>query len=491
MFRMGSRFFRSNRLLLMTIVVTILAGIGYGLSGKYDWLKTIANIMIIVQSVIVASLIVWRVIDALRFGARGVDVLSFGAILVALWAQSYWVAIAACLVHLFVFTIRSFVETRVNRITGLPELKLDGSAIVLRGRKQVVTTVEKLSKGDKILIEANSMIPVDGILLDDKAEVDESWLKGNANVTKSKHNAVYAGSINSGESFTIRAVSSRTGSLVSGLIHTLKTARFTSSPFLNTAEVFSLVYTLVVIVFAVGAFIRGDKAELLATLIASTPLVFIATPKLFFAIAMGKAGRQGIFFKSSKSVELSSTVKSLLVSDEFAASFGKKSNDVLHKLQGYVDNISVLGNTSDAKNGGYLEVIKASNLSEKIIAIENATDDSGVLSLNPDAEHSLLQASNLGIQLNSSDSGLAEAADVYILSEDVAKVGIMKSITKKVIRRCQLLIMVIGLMSIAIMFSAAFGYINAWYSLAASFTIYLLMFGFVLATSRQRLDKKF
>ncbi len=484
-------FVRSNRLLFMTIVAALVAGVGYGLSGKYSWLKTAANVLIILQVVVVASLIVWRIIDVVRFGARGVDITSVGAILVALWAQSYWVAIAVCLVHLFIFAVRSFVDARVNRIANLPGSKLSGSAIVLRGRKQVVTTIEKLSKGDKILVEINSILPVDGILLEDNAKVDESWLNGKTSVAKSKHDTVYAGSINRASALTIKALSSSSGSLASSLVQTLKSSRFTASSFFNTAELFSLAYTLIVIVFATGAFVRGDKAELLATLIAATPLVFIVTPKWFFAIAMNKASRQGIFFKSNRSVELASVMKNILVSDTFITYLGKKVDETIRSLKMYVDSISILGGSSKVKKSEHLEIINTKNLSEKIIAIENAPTNSSVLSLSPESEHSLLQASDLGIQLGSSQYGLAEAADVYILSNDSTKVIMMKAIAKNSLRSCQTALFAVSIMSIGVMIGAAFGYINPWYALIASSVIYLLMFSFVLFTSSRSLNKNF
>ena len=468
------KFVRANRLLFMTIGVALLAGVGYALSGRYGWLKTVANALIVVQAIVVASLIIWRVVDALRFGVRGVDIISVSAILVALWARSYWMAMALCLAHLFIFALRSFVDARVNAVAGLPDSDPDSGVIVLRGRKQVSTTVDKLSKGDKILVEANSVIPVDGILVDDKGEVDESWLNGNASVSKSKHDVIRAGSINRSNALTIKSISSRSGSLVSSLAHTHKSARFTSSSFLSTAEMFTLVYTLVVIVFGVGAFIRGDKLELLATLVAATPLVFIATPRWFFAIAMNTASKHGIFFKSNKSVELASVIKNLLLSDTFVAHFGKKSDEFMKKLNAYVDNISVLGSASNTKKSKYVHVINANSLSEKIISIEKAPDNSSVLSLSPDTEHSLLQASELGIQLGSSLHGLSEAADIYILDEDTAKVGATKAIAKDMLRRCQMAILIISLVSIGVMFGAAYGYINAWYALAANSVIYLM-----------------
>ena len=66
--------------------------------------------------------------------------------------------------------------------------------------------MEKIGKGDHILVKPGEKIAVDGMLLEGESYIDESMLSGEpVPVAKRKGDKVYTGTINQKGSFTFQA----------------------------------------------------------------------------------------------------------------------------------------------------------------------------------------------------------------------------------------------------------------------------------------------
>jgi P-type E1-E2 ATPase len=66
--------------------------------------------------------------------------------------------------------------------------------------------VEELAVGDVVTVRAGEVVPVDGILVSDRAVVDESTLTGEPlPVSYGEEGMLRSGSMNDGEAFDLRA----------------------------------------------------------------------------------------------------------------------------------------------------------------------------------------------------------------------------------------------------------------------------------------------
>lgn len=107
-------------------------------------------------------------------------------------------------------TLGKYLEARAKVKTGDAIEKLlqlqAKTALVLREGKEMEIPVEKVVRGDLIIVKPAGKIPVDGVLVDGTSHVDESMITGEPMpVRKSKGDAVVAGTLNTTGSFTLQA----------------------------------------------------------------------------------------------------------------------------------------------------------------------------------------------------------------------------------------------------------------------------------------------
>src|SRR6516164_4823440 len=97
--------------------------------------------------------------------------------------------------------------------------------------------------GDRLLVRAGEVIPVDGIVGSDVATIDESALTGEPiPVAKHRGTAIYSGSLNAGETFEMTASSVAGESTYAGIVRLVTAAQSAKAPFVRLADRYALVF---------------------------------------------------------------------------------------------------------------------------------------------------------------------------------------------------------------------------------------------------------
>ena len=187
------------------------------------------------------------------------------------------------------------------------------TAVVVRDGVETEVGIEEVVKGDLFAVRAGERIPVDGIIREGAASVNESALTGESiPVDKTVGDPVSAATIN--ESGYIRCEATRVGedTTLSQIIRMVSDAAATKAPIARIADKVSAVFVPAVIgialVTVIGWLLAGQSfafalARGISVLVISCPCALgLATP-VAIMVGNGVGAKNGILFKNSESLE--------------------------------------------------------------------------------------------------------------------------------------------------------------------------------------------
>ena len=162
-----------------------------------------------------------------------------------------------------------------------------------------------VAAGDRLLVRAGEIVPVDGIVTSHAATIDESALTGEPiPVVKARGGATFSGSLNTGETFEMTASSVAGESTYAGIVRLVTTAQTAKAPFVRLADRYALVFLPVTLALAFAAWlISGDLIRSLAVLVAATPCPLILAAPVAFIAGVAQSARRGILVKGGGPLE--------------------------------------------------------------------------------------------------------------------------------------------------------------------------------------------
>ncbi|MGE5158282.1 MAG: heavy metal translocating P-type ATPase [Gemmatimonas sp.] len=165
--------------------------------------------------------------------------------------------------------------------------------------------ITAVNLGDRLMVRAGEVVPVDGVVDSNSAVVDESALTGEPiPVAKARGAAVLSGALNAGETFEMSATAVAGESTYAGIVRLVTAAQTAKAPFVRLADRYALIFLPVSLVVALLAWlISGDLIRSLAVLVAATPCPLILAAPVAFIGGVAQAARRGILVKGGGALE--------------------------------------------------------------------------------------------------------------------------------------------------------------------------------------------
>lgn len=187
------------------------------------------------------------------------------------------------------------------------------TAIVLREGTELEIPAEEVVQGDILIVKEGAAVPVDGILLEGHAAVDEAAITGESlPAEKTEGSRLTGGTINKAGYFKMRATAVGADTTLAKIIQLVDDATSSKAPIAKLADKISGVFVPVVILIALAAGITwaalgyGLEFSLTAAisvLVISCPCALgLATPTAIM-VGTGKGAANGILFKSAEALE--------------------------------------------------------------------------------------------------------------------------------------------------------------------------------------------
>ena len=228
---------------------------------------------------------------------------------------------AALLILAFVLGGRA-LEAQAKRRTSTALRKLihlqPSTAHVMRDSsegetREVELPVERLRKGDAIIVRPGERIPVDGEVIEGTSYVDEAMLTGEpAPVSKSIGDRVIGGTVNTTGSFQLRATALGEASVLFRIVTLMKDAQGSRAPIERLADRISRVFVPSVLGIAILTFmawmLAGQGAlhsatAAVAVLIVACPCAMGLAVPTAVMVATGRGAQMGLLIKGGEPLE--------------------------------------------------------------------------------------------------------------------------------------------------------------------------------------------
>ncbi len=302
------RFFR-NYLQFGLTLITIIVALPLELLG----LHFAAHIILGLSALVNAVPLVWDMIQDLRSGTYGIDILAATAIITSVLLHQYWAGIVIVLMLTGGEALEDYAEHRAKtELTALLE-RAPIKAHILRGRKTVDVRVSEVRAGDKITILPGEVVPVDALILDGTASFDESSLTGESlPQIKKPGEELLSGTVNLDGAITARSLRSAEDSQYEQIIKLVKSAQASKAPFVRLADRYSIPFTVVAFAIGIAAWIfSGHSIRFLEVLVVATPCPLILAAPIALISGMSRAAKNGIIIKTGSSLEQLAAIKTL------------------------------------------------------------------------------------------------------------------------------------------------------------------------------------
>ncbi|HXR26788.1 MAG TPA: HAD-IC family P-type ATPase, partial [Candidatus Baltobacteraceae bacterium] len=175
--------------------------------------------------------------------------------------------------------------------------------------------VGDVRRDDRLLIRPGEVVPVDGVVLDVAATLDESALTGESRlVVRPFDDPVASGTINAGGAFDLRATAKAEASTYAGIVRLVREAQGSRAPLVRLADRYALAFLPLTLGLAAVAWLTsGDAVRALAVLVVATPCPLIIAAPIALVAGVSHAARRGIIVKGGGPLEVLAGVRTLLM----------------------------------------------------------------------------------------------------------------------------------------------------------------------------------
>ncbi|MBN1157806.1 MAG: copper-translocating P-type ATPase [Bacteroidales bacterium] len=222
-------------------------------------------------------------------------------------------------------------------------------ARVIRNGHEEEVALEEIQVGDILRVKPGEKVPVDGIITEGAAVIDESMITGESiPVDKSMNDPVTGGTINGKTTFKMKAEKVGSDTLLSRIIEMVNEASRTRAPIQRLADIVAKYFVQIVIAISVITFviwaIWGPEPAYVYAFINAVSVLIIACPcalglatPISVMVGTGRGAQSGVLVKDARAIEEMNKVDSLIIDKTGTITEGKPA----------LKNYRTFGNLSD------------------------------------------------------------------------------------------------------------------------------------------------
>lgn len=205
------------------------------------------------------------------------------------------------------------------------------------GDALVEVPVDALVPGDVVVVRPGEVVPVDGLVEQTPAVLDESALTGEAlPVTRAAGEPVRSGVVCCGSAFTLVATRTVADSAYAVLLGLVRDAESQRAPFVRLADRYAALFLPLTLVLAGGAWaISGDPVRALAVLVVATPCPLILAAPIAIVCAMSRSARAGVVVKDGGTIERLAQARTVLIDKTGTLTLGEPAVERVETTAGH------------------------------------------------------------------------------------------------------------------------------------------------------------
>jgi P-type Cu+ transporter len=205
----------------------------------------------------------------------------------------------------------------------------------VRDSREEEISVEEIEKGDKLRVRPGEKIPIDGVIIEGKSNIDESMITGEPMpVGKGPGDKVIGATLNQTGSFLMRAEKIGPETLLAQIVQMVADAQRTRAPIQKLADTVSGYFVPAVIAIALITFliwsIIGPAPAMAYALVNAVSVLIIACPcalglatPMSIMVGVGRAAQAGVLVKNAEAIETAEKVTHLITDKTGTLTAGK------------------------------------------------------------------------------------------------------------------------------------------------------------------------
>ncbi len=209
------------------------------------------------------------------------------------------------------------------------------TALVASGGVDIELPMEEVSVGDIIRVRPGERVPVDGIIVEGRASIDESMLTGESMpADKEPGDRVSGATVNGPSMFTFRATAIGADTTLARIVRLVEEAQGSKAPIAALADKVSGIFVPVVVGIAfasAGAWLLGGQSfefavrVFVAVLTIACPCALgLATP-VAIMVGTGRGAQLGILIKGGEALEKAHRIKAIVLDKTGTITIGRPS----------------------------------------------------------------------------------------------------------------------------------------------------------------------
>nr|WP_018142762.1 heavy metal translocating P-type ATPase [Alloscardovia criceti] len=249
-------------------------------------------------------------IEDIKNGHVGLDVLAVVAIISALAVGEYWASWTVVLMIYSGSVIEAYAQSSAKH--NLTMLMKSAPSIAHRfaggnaeGSDIEDVDVSEVQVMDLLLVKPGETVPVDGVVMSDRAVVNLSMINGEP-LPQTVRNAqrVPSGAINDSESFTLRATAAAADSQYQRILSLVEAAQNSRPASVRTADLLAVPFTVVAFTLAgIAWFLSGNPVRFAEVLVLATPCPLLIAAPVAYLGGTSRLAASGVLVKGQEIIE--------------------------------------------------------------------------------------------------------------------------------------------------------------------------------------------
>ncbi len=290
-----------------------VVGAVVGVSARLAGMDAAADAALIATAVAAGVPLALSLARQLLKGHAGVDVIALLALAGALALGEY---LAAAVIALMVATgaaLEDYASARAQRELSALLARAPRTALRVEGGELVEVAIAAVVPGDVLAVREADVVPVDGMVVEGVAVLDESALTGESRlVERGAGERLASGVVNAGAPFRMRALATAEASTYAGIVRLVRAAQEAKAPLVRLADRYAAFFVPLALAWSGLAWLMTGSAERgLAVLVVATPCPLLLAAPIAIVAGVSRSARRGIVIKGGGAIETLARVRAV------------------------------------------------------------------------------------------------------------------------------------------------------------------------------------
>jgi P-type Cu+ transporter len=216
----------------------------------------------------------------------------------------------------------------------------------IRDDQEEEVPVDQIEKGDLLRVRPGEKIPIDGVIIEGRSNIDESMITGEPMpVGKGAGKSVIGATVNQTGTFIMRAEKIGSETLLAQIVHMVAEAQRSRAPIQKLADIVASYFVPAVVLVAIITFgvwgLFGPEPAMAYALLNAVAVLIIACPcalglatPMSIMVGTGRGALAGVLIKNAEALEVLEKIDTLVVDKTGTLTEGKPQLTAVLALAG-------------------------------------------------------------------------------------------------------------------------------------------------------------